>query len=580
MRRAIATVLPDRRSGAVVRDGLATVGEPLDPHFRNQLEQGFGQDLGDVRVHTDGTAAESARRVGAGAFTVGPDVVFGAGRYRPGDAEGWRLLSHEIAHVLQQRGAPSRDGPPGRASESSERAARAAAEALFRGEPAPALESTDGLALARDALTIEDFDESETKASPATPAGDEDTDLIGQQKTPFSTQLSDIDPSVILVPIDATRGEIARELKVDVSRFYVIGAMEARPPEEDVQGIRFYNPADIPPALMTLIRARLDVALPADVQATIDALVAQSGGWTAAQYVLRWSQYSRYQDANGRSYLDRYFDVLAQRKITTTTNWLVTSTSSSRSALDELLAQTGGDVHAAVLRARGRSGRAEPGDLKLSADAPLPPGHAVGRWVSGRDAEAVSARVATVLMTGVADREEAEIRIRNANFVGDKVMIASHDGLWYGYGVFFASSLSGSPLPAVVGGAEENGRFYWYYPSTVFIGYGETDPNAPADTPQSQLLPRSSCSPMPWLAVTLGRWSHSTTGCCGRPPPSNGWTSSGKSSGLGFSGRAGTWVLGGRRGADAGPHRPGDGAEENSSSSRAAWTRRASPPDC
>ena len=258
MRRAIATVLPDRRSGAVVRDGLATVGEPLDPHFRNQLEQGFGQDLGDVRVHTDGTAAESARRVGAGAFTVGPDVVFGAGRYRPGDAEGWRLLSHEIAHVLQQRGAPSRDGPPGRASESSERAARAAAEALFRGEPAPALESTDGLALARDALTIEDFDESETKASPATPAGDEDTDLIGQQKTPFSTQLSDIDPSVILVPIDATRGEIARELKVDVSRFYVIGAMEARPPEEDVQGIRFYNPADIPPALMTLIRARLD----------------------------------------------------------------------------------------------------------------------------------------------------------------------------------------------------------------------------------------------------------------------------------------------------------------------------------
>ena len=76
--------------------------------------------------------------------------------------------------MLQQRGAPSSDGPPGRASESGERAAQEAAEALFRGEPAPTLASTEGLELARDALTIEDFDESESKAPAASPADDED----------------------------------------------------------------------------------------------------------------------------------------------------------------------------------------------------------------------------------------------------------------------------------------------------------------------------------------------------------------------------------------------------------------------
>ena len=488
MHYALATALPARPTGDPARNGLASTGEALDPRRRHQLEQGFGQDLGDVRVHTNDAAAESARLMGARAFTVGPDVVFGAGRYQPGDADGWRLLSHEIAHVLQQRGAPASDGSLRLASESGERAAQQAADALSRGEPAPMLASSEGLELARDVLTIDDFDEPDSKAPAASPADDEDAGMIGQQKTPFSTQLSKIDPSVVLVPIDATREEIARELKVDVSSFYVIGAMEARPPQEDLEGIRFYDPADIPPALLTVIRARLDAALPGDVQATVDALVAESGGWTAAQYVLRWSQFSRYQDANGRSYLDRYFDLLEQHEITTTTDWLITSSSSSRTALDELLAQTGGDVHVAVLRARGRSGRAEADDPTLSADAPLPLGHVVGRWVSGRDAEAVSARVATVLMTGVADRQEAEIRIRNADFIGDKVMIASKDGLWYGYGVFFYTSVSGSIVPPVVGGAEELGQYYWYYPSTVFIGFGETDPNGPACKPQSKVL--------------------------------------------------------------------------------------------
>lgn len=47
--------------------------------------------------------AASARLLGARAYTVGSDLVFEAGEYAPGTAEGRRLLAHELAHVVQQR---------------------------------------------------------------------------------------------------------------------------------------------------------------------------------------------------------------------------------------------------------------------------------------------------------------------------------------------------------------------------------------------------------------------------------------------------------------------------------------------
>ena len=53
-------------------------------------------------MHTDEQAAESARAVNALAFTVGKDVIFGAGQYSLGTREGWRLIAHELTHVVQQ----------------------------------------------------------------------------------------------------------------------------------------------------------------------------------------------------------------------------------------------------------------------------------------------------------------------------------------------------------------------------------------------------------------------------------------------------------------------------------------------
>jgi outer membrane protein OmpA-like peptidoglycan-associated protein len=68
------------------------------------MEPRFGRDFSRVRVHTDASAAESARAVNARAYTVGWNVVFAAGQYAPGQADARRLLAHELTHVVQQRG--------------------------------------------------------------------------------------------------------------------------------------------------------------------------------------------------------------------------------------------------------------------------------------------------------------------------------------------------------------------------------------------------------------------------------------------------------------------------------------------
>ncbi len=66
------------------------------------MERRLGYDFGQVRVHADTAAAESAAAIGALAYTVGRHVVFGAGQYAPNTQPGRRLLAHELAHVAQQ----------------------------------------------------------------------------------------------------------------------------------------------------------------------------------------------------------------------------------------------------------------------------------------------------------------------------------------------------------------------------------------------------------------------------------------------------------------------------------------------
>jgi Domain of unknown function (DUF4157) len=85
-----------------VSAALQGPGAPLDAASRAYFEPRFGRDLSHVRVHTGGAAEASAASVGARAYTLGSDVVFGAGEHRLGTDGGKRLLAHELTHVVQQ----------------------------------------------------------------------------------------------------------------------------------------------------------------------------------------------------------------------------------------------------------------------------------------------------------------------------------------------------------------------------------------------------------------------------------------------------------------------------------------------
>ncbi len=88
----------------IVNDVLASPGRPLDAPTRDFMESRFGHDFGDVRIHDDGPAAESAHTVNAHAYTVGQDIAFASGKYDPHSESGKHLLAHELAHTVQQRG--------------------------------------------------------------------------------------------------------------------------------------------------------------------------------------------------------------------------------------------------------------------------------------------------------------------------------------------------------------------------------------------------------------------------------------------------------------------------------------------
>lgn len=55
----------------IVHEVLRSPGQPLDPAARTLMEPRFGHDFSRVRVHADAAAHESARAVGALAYTVG-----------------------------------------------------------------------------------------------------------------------------------------------------------------------------------------------------------------------------------------------------------------------------------------------------------------------------------------------------------------------------------------------------------------------------------------------------------------------------------------------------------------------------
>ncbi|GGX15365.1 DUF4157 domain-containing protein [Streptomyces noursei] len=80
---------------------VSGAGQPLDLSVRRELEEQLGHDFSRVRLHTDRDSGQLAELMGADAFAVGQDIFFREGTYRPGTADGQRLLAHELLHTVQ-----------------------------------------------------------------------------------------------------------------------------------------------------------------------------------------------------------------------------------------------------------------------------------------------------------------------------------------------------------------------------------------------------------------------------------------------------------------------------------------------
>ncbi|HYP98147.1 MAG TPA: DUF4157 domain-containing protein, partial [Polyangiaceae bacterium] len=122
---------------------LAGPGQALPRDVRTRLESSFNANLEAVRVHEGDTAARLAHGQGARAFAYGHHIVLGAGQ----NVRDLSLIAHEVAHVLQQTGAPAvqrlAENGAGHASVHESEAA-AAGQAVAQGQAVHITGHTEG----------------------------------------------------------------------------------------------------------------------------------------------------------------------------------------------------------------------------------------------------------------------------------------------------------------------------------------------------------------------------------------------------------------------------------------------------
>jgi hypothetical protein len=82
-------------------------GSPMQDDTKSFMENRFGTDFSDVKIHNGGESAELNRSLNAKAFTVSNNIYFNSGQYQPQAHSGRHLLAHELTHTLQQSGSGS-----------------------------------------------------------------------------------------------------------------------------------------------------------------------------------------------------------------------------------------------------------------------------------------------------------------------------------------------------------------------------------------------------------------------------------------------------------------------------------------
>ncbi len=218
LQRAAVNPSPVHEVPPIVHEVLHSPGQPLDAQTRSFMEPRFGHDFSGVRVHTDVRAGESAQAVNALAYTVGQDVVFGAGHYPPHTNVGQRLVAHELTHVVQQSqitalaGAATLLGNPADASEDE--AARVADRVL---------ESQSINAGTREGFSYDLIQDKE-------PADASGSRPVGRNPMPIETR--DMNPMLrraVIIPENASLLKITAQPSTGLEIKNLLGKWRARP---------------------------------------------------------------------------------------------------------------------------------------------------------------------------------------------------------------------------------------------------------------------------------------------------------------------------------------------------------------
>ncbi|QEC78003.1 eCIS core domain-containing protein [Mucilaginibacter ginsenosidivorax] len=79
-------------------------GSTMDTGTRSFMENRFGTNFSDVKIHNNAESEQLNRSLNAKAFTVSNNIYFNSGQYAPESDSGKHLLAHELTHVVQQKG--------------------------------------------------------------------------------------------------------------------------------------------------------------------------------------------------------------------------------------------------------------------------------------------------------------------------------------------------------------------------------------------------------------------------------------------------------------------------------------------
>jgi hypothetical protein len=109
---------------------ITSTGSPLPVAVQNPLSRSFALDLTPIRVHTDRRAQQMARMFKTRAFVYGNHIFLGPGE-SPSDL---RVMSHEVAHVVQQSSGAVLQHFSTSHSDSFEGEAERASAAVMRGD--------------------------------------------------------------------------------------------------------------------------------------------------------------------------------------------------------------------------------------------------------------------------------------------------------------------------------------------------------------------------------------------------------------------------------------------------------------